>query len=160
MIAFTNQTESSSRPVSVVILAVLTFFAVIPPMAEQVAERFTHNPLEVAFVYPPYPPRPIIDAFLNFLIDIPLLSVSIISGIGLVKHQRWAWFVALGLYFAVFSVHLAASVSIGYDTTGQGFVGSFDGSTGRYASLVISFVSLYLLSRREVRAYLLSQAKN
>ena len=88
------------------------------------------------------------------------MSVSIISGIGLVKRQRWAWFVALGLYVAVLSVHLVASISVGYDTTGQIVASRFGGSYGLYASLMISLVALYLLSRKDVRTYLLSIVNN
>lgn len=157
MIAFTNQIESSKRPITVVILAVLTFISVIPPIAEQWAERFIH-PLEVAFVYGTAP-HPVIVDFLTFLIDITLLSVCMISGIGLVKRQRWAWFVALGLYVAVFSVHLVASIWVGYDQMGQIVSSRFVGSYGLYASMVISLAALCLLLKKDVRIYLLSVPK-
>jgi hypothetical protein len=124
--------------------------AVIPPLAEQ----FKRDPLEVSFVYPPYPPRPIINEINNLAIDIPLLLLCIISGIGLFIHKKWAWFSAFGLFSLVFAVHVAASISLGEDVTGKGITGSFDASYGRYASIAISLVSFYLLARNDVRIYL------
>lgn len=133
-------------------MAILTFVAVIPPFAEE----FTNHRFEVSFVYPP---RPIIDLFFYLLIDIPLLLVCIISGIGLAKRQRWAWFLAIGAHITVFSVHTLASITIGPDSTGSGIAGSFEGSTGRYAAILISLVALYLLSRKDVRGYIREQAE-
>jgi len=150
--AFTNKSVGSRRPITVTILSILTFAAVVPPFAEQ----FKRDPLEIAFVYPP---RPIIDVFSYLLIDIPLFLVSIIAGIGLIKRQRWAWFVAIGLYSLVFSIHLAACITLGRDSAGTGFMGSFDGTYGRYASIAISLIAFYLLSRNDVRTYLMPLTK-
>ena len=144
----TNTSVNIKRPRSIIIVSVLTLIAVMPPMIEVLAGMFSR---EIAFAYPP---RPIIEPFIYFLIDIPLLLVCIISGIGLFKRQRWSWFVAIGLHVVVFSVHVAACITVGPDATGRGFIGSFDGSYGRYASISISLISLYFLSRKDVRNHL------
>ncbi|AIF85205.1 hypothetical protein NTE_03173 [Candidatus Nitrososphaera evergladensis SR1] len=126
--------------------------AVIPPIAGQPRR----DPLEIAFVYPSSPPqpRPVIGEAYYFVIDILLLLLSIISGIGLLKRQRWAWFSAIGLFALVIFVHVAASIAVGPDEAGQGFIGTFDSSYGRLASIAISLTGFYLLSRRGVRNYL------
>lgn len=135
---------------AVIILSALAFLAVIPPMIEQLKP----GPLEVAFVYPPYPPGPVIGGAYYFVIEILLLLLSIISGIGLLKRQKWAWFSALGLFVLVIFVQIAASTAVGPDKTGSGFIGTFDSSNGRLASIVISLAAFYLLSRRDVKSYL------
>jgi len=143
----TNEKIIAGRPIAVLIVSILVFIAVMPAMGE----LLLRNPLEVAFVYPP---RPIIDQFYYFLVDIPLLLVCIISSIAVIQRQSWARLVAIGSLIAVFSVHFLANITVGRDASGQGFTGSFDGSLGRYATIIISLVGLNLLSRKEVKNYL------
>lgn len=137
-------------PLAIIILSALAFIAIVPPIAEHVGQ----NRLGLAFGYRPYPPGPVIDEIYYFAIDIPLLLLSIISGVGLLKRQRWAWFSTMVLFALSFSVHIAASTSIGPDATGQGFIGTFDSSYGRLATIAISLAGFYVLSRKDVRNYL------
>lgn len=112
-------------------------------------EQFLRDPLEVAFVCQPYPPGPIIGRAYHFAIDILLLLFSIISGIGLLKRQRWAWYSAMSLFVLVVFVHIAANTAVGQDATGKGFIGTFDSSYGLSASVAINLAAFYLLSRRD-----------
>lgn len=73
------------------------------------------------------------------------------AGIGLIRRQYWAWFLAIGSLIVVIAVHTAASIAIGPDSDGTGFIGSFEVSYGRYSAILISLVSFYLLSRKDVR---------
>jgi len=128
-------------------LSILTFIAVIPPVVER-------TPLETAFVYGTPSTTPLIDSIAYFVFFVSLFFVSIVASIAVFRQQRWAWFLAIALHMAVFAFHLAASISIGRDSNDLGFIGSFDGSAGKYASMLISLVSLYLLSRKDVRTFL------
>ena len=121
------------------------------------SEQLARDPLEVSFKYPGAPsrPQPLLDpeSMSYFLIDFGLSAYSILACFGILLRQKWGWFLTIPLHIIVFAVHLAASISLG-QTIEQGLIGSFDGSAGRYASMVISLVSLYFLSRKDVRVFL------
>ena len=120
-------------------------------------EQLIPEPLEVAFKYPGSTslPQPILDPdwMPYFLIDLGLSVYSILTCFGILLREKWGWFLAIPLHIVVFAVHLAASISLG-QTIEQGLIGSFDGSAGRYASVIISLAALYLLLRKDVRAFL------
>jgi hypothetical protein len=78
-------------------------------------EQFVRDPLEVAFVYP-HPDRSSLDAASRLtlvmsvtFIEIVSFVICIIAGIGILKKERWAWFVALGLHLMSATVHVIAS---------------------------------------------------
>ena len=78
---------------------------------------------------------------------------AIVSGTALPQRQKWAGLVAIGLHLVAFSVHSAASLSS--ERTGPlEFMTYVDGSFGRYASLIMRPVSLYLLTRKDVLVFL------
>lgn len=94
-----------------------------------------------------------------FLIDFGLSAFSILACFGILLREKWGWFLAILVHMSVFVVHLAASLSVGPGSIDYGLIGSFDASAGRYASMLISLISLYLLSRRDVREHFRSVAK-
>jgi hypothetical protein len=117
-------------------------------------DRFAVNPNEVSFVYP-RPDRPLLDVATYLVLgasillsQVVLFIFSIIIGIGILQKQRWAWFVGIGLPVAALFVYLLAVVLLPPYATKD-----------RLASIVISLVSLFLLSTRDVRAYLMPLTK-
>ena len=144
--AFTNKSVGSKRPITVTILSILTFAAVVPPFAEQ----FTRNPGEVAFVYPT---RLAMGTYFDFhalisATQVILFVIGIMTGIAILKKQRWAWFLGLGLSaLAVVVYGLALWLLPPYTTN------------ARLASMAIGLASLYLLSRTDVTTYLMPLTK-
>lgn len=126
-------------------LVILTFLALMPALVKE----FARDPLEVSFVYPS-PDRPRLESgtyyalvISIFLSQAVLFIVSMITGIGFLKKQRWSWFFGIGLHALVVVVYGVALWLVPPYTTND-----------RLASMAISLVSLYLLSRQDVRNYL------
>lgn len=138
------------RPIALLILSALTFSITIA----FIVVFFMRNPLEVSFAYPGSG-RLISDYetifFLTYAVSIAQASSfvgAIVTGIGLLKKQRWAWYFALGLHVLILSAHLVALLLLPrYDMN------------IRITLIAISLPSLYLLSSKDVRLYLIS-AKN
>jgi hypothetical protein len=65
------------------------------------------------------------------------------TAVAILKKQRWAWFVGIGVHVVLLSVYFVAVYLLPPYATND-----------RIASMVIGVASLYLLSRRDVRTYL------
>jgi len=133
-------------------LAILAFSALIPALVLAVYDRLARDPFEVSFKYPS-PDRPQLaqlDPFAQLALAFSLLVaqaglfiLSIVTGIGILKKQRWSWFAALVLFAFVFAIYLIAVVLLPPYTSSE-----------RLASMVMSAASFYLLSRKDVRTFL------
>ena len=112
---------------------------------------FMRDPLEVAFKYPS-PDRPQLDIGTYFDLYALVYStyvivfiIGVMTGIAILRKQHWAWFVGIGLHalaVVVYSIVL--------------WLMPFYSLNEQLASIMISLVSLYLLSRPDVRNYLRS----
>jgi|GEM_PF-2731126 hypothetical protein len=121
-------------------------------MTEQTI-RNSEDPFDVAFIYPNSRPRSLFDQSEHFLIGIVIQFVAIIATIGLLKRQHWAWSLTLALHLAAIFVHLETNV--GLNRTGDfQLITQVEGCYGRYVSLIIGIVSLYLLNRKDLRIFL------
>ena len=137
--------KKAEKPLSVILLSILTFSVLLPVLYAQVAG----NSNGVSFVYPS-PDRPMLEigAFIALIIWVTLSQfflfvVSIVTGIGILKNQGWSWFLGMGLHVMVFATLFAAALLlVPYE------------SNTRLSSMAISLGALYLLSRKDVRAYL------
>lgn len=141
----TIEKSSTHRPLAIWILLILTFLALAPALYKQVIR----DPLEVAFVYPSQG-RPQLDTSTYFALlisiffsQVALFFGCVITGIGILKSQRWAWFFGIGLHIAIISIYTVAITLLPPYA-----------SNDRLATVAISLASLYLLSRRDVRIYL------
>ena len=80
--------------------------------------------------------------------------VAIIATIGLLKRRHWSSSLALALHLAAIIVNLETNV--GLNRTGDiEFITRVEGSYGRYISLIIGIISLYLLNRKDLRIFLM-----
>lgn len=107
----------------------------------------------MAFIYPPYP-LPLLGVNYHFAVNILLLLLSLISGIGLLKRKRGAWFTSIALFALVFASNLAACIVLVTQVTGEVIAYRFGGSFGSYASISISLIGFYILFRKDVTGYL------
>jgi cell division protein FtsW (lipid II flippase) len=135
----------SQRPIAIIIVSILTFLIVAPYLSREIAR----DPLEVSFVYPS-PDRPKLElgtymtlTMLMFVVQPALLIFSIMVGIGLLKRQRWSWFSGIALHAFVVGLFVIALIFLPPYTTND-----------RVATLAIGIVSLYLLSKTDVRRFL------
>jgi hypothetical protein len=131
------------------ILAILAFIAVIPPLVEY----FDGNMLEVAFKYPPCS-LPLLDVNYHFAVNVPLLLLSILSGVGLLKRKRGALFTSIALFVLVLASNLASSIVFVTEVAGEIIASKFGGSIGSYTSIAISLIGFYFLQRRDVKSFL------
>lgn len=125
-------------------------------------EQLTPDPLETAFVYPGTPKRPYplldIDSMSFLLIDMGLSVFAIMACIGILTRQKWSWFLAIALHSVVFVIHFTASIWVLPNSTSGDLSyaiapDKIEYSSYLIASIMISLISLYLLSRRDVREY-------
>jgi hypothetical protein len=145
-----NEITKGKRPIAIIILAILTFSALMPALVLAVYDRLTRDPLEVSFRYPSPPYRlqldPLVQLGLAFTLLVAragLFILSVVTGIGILKKQRWSWFTALILFALVFAIYLITVVLPTPYTINE-----------RLASIVISAASFYFLLRKDVRVFL------
>jgi hypothetical protein len=124
----------------------LTFVAALPSLIEQI-EEITDS--EVAFRYG-YQYR-MIDYLTRLAYNLVLSFVGLLLGAAILKRQNWAWFINIGLQSLIIFVQIASGFFLTANESG-GYVG-FDSEVGRYSSIFFSAVTLYTLSRKDVRGY-------
>jgi hypothetical protein len=124
----------------------LTFVAALPSLIEQI-EEITDS--EVAFRYG-YQYR-MIDYLTRLAYNLVLSFVGLLLGAAILKRQKWAWFINIGLQSLIIFVQIASGFFLTANESG-GYVG-FDSEVGRYSSIFFSAVTLYMLSRKDVRGY-------
>ena len=140
-----TEIPKTERPIAIVILGILTIAAITPTFVSY----FVRDPLEVAFKYPS-PNRPQLDIGTYFAVGamvyatrVIVFIIGVMTGIAILRKQRWAWFAGIGL-------HALAVVVYGVGL----WLMPFYSANEQFASITISLVSLYLLSRSDVRNYL------
>jgi len=135
-------------PITVLLLVALTLS--IPAIF--IVGVFMRDPQEVSFRYAG-PDRLVSDFatifFLTFGVSVAQVMGfvgAIVTGVGLLKHQRWAWYFALGLHVMVLLAHLVPLL----------LLPSYE-MTLRIALIIIGLTSLYLVSTKHVRRYLIPE---
>jgi hypothetical protein len=71
-----------------------------------------------------------------------LFIMGLITGFGILRKHRWSWYAGLIMHVIALVIHTAAIVLLA------------DYSTILIASLIMSLISLYLLTRKDVVNYL------
>jgi hypothetical protein len=131
-------------PIAVMILGILTIWALIPIMLEPLAR----DPLEVSFRYSPS--RPLVGEGFPYLLGFMILSgirfllfvMGMITGFGMLRKHRWSWYAGFGMHVVALVIHTSAIVLFA------------DYSVILIASLIMSLLSIYLLTRKDVLDYL------
>ena len=146
--AITNQKTNAHRPIAVLLASILTFSALIPPLADYLIEYFARDPLETAFKYPGSS-RPSLDivtylSLISFILlsQFLVLIFCVTSGIGILNKHRWAWFLGIGTHLLILLINILTIMFVSNPSIAQ------------YASIMISLTSLYMLTRIDVREYL------